>query len=68
MLMVDIKNRFVLVSYHKDHLAHFARKLKETAESDVAMFSKLIVARCEVMKTRLVLIQLIHAGYIFFLP
>ena len=49
MLMVDIKDRFVLVSYHKDHLAHFARKLKETVESDVAMFSKLVVARCEVV-------------------
>ena len=37
-----------LVSYHKDHLVHFANKLKETVESDIDMFSKLVVSRCEV--------------------
>lgn len=42
-----------IVSYHKDHLAHFASKLKETVENDIDTFSKLVVARCEVNKTKL---------------
>lgn len=29
-------------------MAHFASKLKETVESDMEIFSKLIVDRCEV--------------------
>ncbi|CAB3986629.1 annexin A6-like [Paramuricea clavata] len=45
----DIGNALsTMVSYHKDHLAHFASKLKETVESDIDMFSKLVVARCEI--------------------